>query len=431
MEASGARTHEVATPQRTPAEAEALVLATIHRHAESILRLARRHSLCADDAHDAYQRGVEIFIRRAASLDADGAGAWLHTVVKHEAIAVRAARLRVLGHNEFDVDAQEARTEPSPDERALSFERLARSAEALQRLKPQEVRALWLKAQGHSYQDIAEICDWTYTKVNRCITEGRRSFLERYAGIEAGAECERWAPVLSAIVDGEATPEQVADARPHLRNCAGCRATLAAMRGSAAPLAALLPVATVALAGAEPASHRGGGLLLRVYEALAGGVHERAVLSAARFQAAFDAAPAGKLAAVAASAAAVAGGGVAVDHAVTTPARHHRPVAAQPARVAGAPGVAGAVTGSASVVARSAPAHASHDARRSRRRRDPSTEFGFDGSPAPPTTPPRAVVAATPAASAAPSSGSPPRPGAAVQPRSGVPPGDVSDEFGP
>jgi surface antigen len=32
---------------------------------------------------------------------------------------------------------------------------------------------------------------FAHAKVNRCITEGRRRFMERYAELEAGAECER------------------------------------------------------------------------------------------------------------------------------------------------------------------------------------------------------------------------------------------------
>ncbi|MEA2284415.1 MAG: hypothetical protein QOJ21_458 [Solirubrobacteraceae bacterium] len=70
----------------------------------------------------------------------------------------------------------------------------------------------------------------------------RESFLARYAGIEAGDECKRWAPVLSAMVDGEATSEQLMQLRPHLRNCAGCRATVRQLRGSNAPLVALFPI---------------------------------------------------------------------------------------------------------------------------------------------------------------------------------------------
>ncbi|MEN3285567.1 MAG: hypothetical protein V7607_6707, partial [Solirubrobacteraceae bacterium] len=63
-------------------------------------------------------------------------------------------------------------------------------------------------------------------KVNRCLAEGRESFLERYAGIESGRECERLAPALSAFVDGEGDPAQVVDLRTHLRQCLACRAAV-------------------------------------------------------------------------------------------------------------------------------------------------------------------------------------------------------------
>ena len=247
--------------ERTPAlrsreEADRLVLGIIGAHADSLLAVARRHSLCPDDAQDAYQRAMEILLRHARRLEAEGAPKWAHTVVKHEAMRLRAARSRTVGSEEPDLDRHEAAGLPTPDEHVLAFDRLSRSAEALQRLKPQELRALWLKAQGHSYQEIAERCGWSYTKVNRCITEGRRSFLQRYAGIEAGEECRRWEPVLSAIVDGEAKAAQLAQARPHLRNCPACRATLRGLRESAAPRAARRPGPAVA-AGAQLAAPAG------------------------------------------------------------------------------------------------------------------------------------------------------------------------------
>ena len=62
---------------------EALVLELVGAHADSLLRVARRYSLCADDAHDAYQRGLEILMRHAARLDPERAAGWLHTVVNH------------------------------------------------------------------------------------------------------------------------------------------------------------------------------------------------------------------------------------------------------------------------------------------------------------------------------------------------------------
>lgn len=65
----------------TVAQREAFVVDVIQCHADGLLRLARRHSLCADDAHDAYQRGLEIFLRHAHRLDPEHAPSWLRTVV--------------------------------------------------------------------------------------------------------------------------------------------------------------------------------------------------------------------------------------------------------------------------------------------------------------------------------------------------------------
>jgi RNA polymerase sigma factor (sigma-70 family) len=142
-----------------------LVLATIAAHSPSLLALARRYSLCSDDAQDAYQRALEIFLRRADSLQPATAAAWLRTVIKHEALAVRAGRRRLVGPSEVDLDRTEARELEPADERAAAAERTARSTEALARLKPQEVRALVLKARGYSYREIAEITNWTYTNI--------------------------------------------------------------------------------------------------------------------------------------------------------------------------------------------------------------------------------------------------------------------------
>jgi RNA polymerase sigma factor (sigma-70 family) len=166
-----------------------LVLELASKHAPSILAVARRYSLCADDAYDACQRALEILLRRADSLDPEGAPAWLRTVVKHEALAIRAARRRIVGPAEIDLDATEARELVPAYERAAAGERMDRSAEALSRLKPQEIRALVLKAQGYSYREIAEITNWTYTKVLRqvvpiagfCLHAKRKSGWPRFS----------------------------------------------------------------------------------------------------------------------------------------------------------------------------------------------------------------------------------------------------------
>ena len=56
---------------------------------------------------------------------------------------------------------------------------------ALAALKPQERRAIRLKAEGYSYREITELTGWTYTKVNRCLTEGRRALRQLLAEAEA------------------------------------------------------------------------------------------------------------------------------------------------------------------------------------------------------------------------------------------------------
>ncbi|HET6691200.1 MAG TPA: sigma-70 family RNA polymerase sigma factor, partial [Miltoncostaeaceae bacterium] len=295
-----------------------LVVRTIREHAGALLRTARRHSLCADDAHDAYQRALEIFLRRASSLEPDTVDRWLHVVVKHEAQAVRRTRQQLVASDEVDLDGRPCDAAPDADERLMRFDRLSRSAEALQRLKPQEVTALWLKAQGLSYTEIAERQSWTYTKVNRCITEGRRAFLERYAGIETGEECRRWSPVLSALVDGEATAEQLAAARPHLRRCSACKATLRELHAAGPRMAGVLPApgpglglglagagasgaGVVGMAGVAAGGAGGGRLetLVRGVESAATGLQERMAGWAVKVQMAGDVAAGGKVAAVA------------------------------------------------------------------------------------------------------------------------------------
>jgi RNA polymerase sigma factor (sigma-70 family) len=293
--------------------------AVIADHAASLLRIAQRHSLCPDDAQDAYQRTLVIYLERLDRVREATAGQWLRTVCKHEAMRIREQRGRVLSWDELDRDAQPPVDAGDPAERAAAVERVARAAEALQACKPDEATAMLLKADGSSYAEIGELTGWSRTKVNRSLAEGRARFLSRFAAIDSGDACAAWAPVLSAIVDGEATPEDFSAVRPHLRHCAACRASLRAMYEAEPALGALLPAGAVVL-GAPPAL---GGVITRAYEALTAGVGERV----ARLHALVEAATSTKAAAVVASTAAVAAGGAAaagrVEHAAA-PVREAR-----------------------------------------------------------------------------------------------------------
>jgi DNA-directed RNA polymerase specialized sigma24 family protein len=94
----------------------------------------------------------------------------MQTVTKHEALAVRRNRERQLGmptaspHEEGDWVQSIPSQKDGPADTAERRERIARAREALQALKPQELRALTLLAEGYSYAEIGELTGWTYTK---------------------------------------------------------------------------------------------------------------------------------------------------------------------------------------------------------------------------------------------------------------------------
>lgn len=393
--------------ERREESVEDALLRLVQEHAAELLRFARRFSHCADDAHDAYQRTVEILVRRMRIDPPAQPLSWIRTVLRHEALAVRAEREQLVGHAELDLDCHEDRAIADPSERALGHERLRHTAEALQRLKPQEVTALVLRAEGLSYAEICRRTGWTYTKTNRCVTEGRRALLQRLGAIESGAECARWLPLLSAFADGEASARQLADLRPHLRRCPSCRATLRDSHAAPAQVALLVPPVLVSAAGPPR------GSLVGHAELLLHAATERATLLVARVQGAFEALPAAKVAAVAASTAALAGGGVAIQH-----VGHAAPPRAVVRASAATTGPAALTTiafpGAAGATSASRPSR--HDAANGEfgRNARPSSEF-------PPQAAPRAEFAGAP---------SPPPAVSAVAPSRTAPAPPSQSEFG-
>ena len=84
---------------------------TYSRHEDALRRTARRYSLCADDADDALQRALEILLLKAPTDDPRELIRWTQTVVKHEALAVRRDRERIL--------SGPAAATPEPEPRGL------------------------------------------------------------------------------------------------------------------------------------------------------------------------------------------------------------------------------------------------------------------------------------------------------------------------
>jgi RNA polymerase sigma factor (sigma-70 family) len=238
----------------------------IAEHGASLQATARRFSIDPDDAEDAYQRALEIVLTKAPTTSPRDLIRWTHTVIRHEALAVRQGRERLHGYRSrgreepgFDPVANLVAPGEAPDEQVERREEIARSREALRALKPAELRALSLLAEGYSYAEIGELTGFSRTKVNRVLAEGRDRFRSLFSSSEDGSRCRELRPLLSAFCDGEASSDRAETVREHLRACARCRSTVRAYR--AAPRIALV------LTPALPPSR---SLLERAQELLAG-----------------------------------------------------------------------------------------------------------------------------------------------------------------
>jgi len=251
---AGQPTAEGAQGQPDEAARKRVAVELIRDHDRPLRWSARRYSICAEDAEDAYQRGIEILLSKAPTTDLRYLLPWTRKVIKHEALAIRKVRERTLArpgqsddgeHPEEDWVQLIPATGDGPDELTVRRERVARSKEALAGLKPAELKALTQLAEGFSYQEIGALNNWSRTKVNRCLAEGRARFRSTFKESEAGDRCPAFEPMLSACCDGELSRSEMADLENHLAACGHCRSTLRAYRAApkaAAALAPLLPV---------------------------------------------------------------------------------------------------------------------------------------------------------------------------------------------
>lgn len=311
----------MAAAPRERVAAHALVTDIARLHGDALLRTAGRYSACADDAHDAYQRAMELLLQHAGTIDRGKALNWLHVVVRREAGAIRRARDRSVSIEDEEVDDVFVRLSAQTEERLHAIDLARRAGEALATLKEDQAQALCMRAQGLSYDEIAEAYGWSYTKTNRTITEGRRAFVDHYLAVERGAVCGDTAELLSGYVAGQLKPKVALKVRTHLVRCSACRSLLHAERQADASLQALLP--PVAVAGAGSSSW--------IHDQLLGPLGH----AAGRLQPAADHLVGSKLGLAAASTIALAGSGVAVERQLSE--SQPQPAALRPALTADPP----------------------------------------------------------------------------------------------
>jgi hypothetical protein len=175
-----------------------------------------------------------------------------------------------------------------------------------------------LKALGYSYDEIAERTGYSWTKVNRSLTEGRRRFLERFVELSNGRRCDEFQVLLSTACDGEASPEQERTLRAHLAACGSCRAALRGYRAAPRQVAELFPPGIVT-GLAQQQSWLG-----RLGDWVSVNSGDRAGALASKLHQSAEALGAQKAAAVVASTAALAGGTAVHEQRQRDPERAHR-----------------------------------------------------------------------------------------------------------
>lgn len=228
----------------------------VARNGATVLRAARRHSTGAADAEDAYQRAIEKLLTRAPELDEPELVAWTTTVAKNEALMIARRNSRRAAGDADAIVAETADVAPGPDELLVDREAYAFGRTALSRLREDQLRCLILRADGLSYSRIAELTGFSYAKVNRCLSEGRRSLRDAFERIESGADCRRFDSSLSLLADNLLRTERRAELEAHLSECLACQATLRMYRSAPSRVAAALPLSVAAIEAVQGAGGR-------------------------------------------------------------------------------------------------------------------------------------------------------------------------------
>lgn len=167
-------THAPRATQRQRIHTIAHELYTAHHN--RLLAISTRNSPTIEDAEEALHDAFALFINH---FDPDSEAppiAWITLTLKRRCWATYRHQ-RILPIQSLSTNPPPAPPDPTAQRPLHELAEATADAKhirrALAQLKPNERRALSMLALGYSYKDIARHTGWTYTKVNRCITEGR------------------------------------------------------------------------------------------------------------------------------------------------------------------------------------------------------------------------------------------------------------------
>jgi RNA polymerase sigma factor (sigma-70 family) len=238
-------------PKPSDAQRRQAVLSAMGR-GPTLLRYAARYSPSLQDAEDAYQRAMVIALTKAPTVEGDGFMAWLHTVLRHEAIAIARMQAREGPAPGADVAESLSETLETPvavDTIAAWRERYRALDEALDGLTEAQRVCLILQCAGESYDRIHMITGYSLRKIERSVLEGRRALRHWQVELIEGAVCERMGPLIERAVAGDADRRERRRVSKHVAHCGSCRGRMRHERELASRLGALAPLP---LLGASP-----------------------------------------------------------------------------------------------------------------------------------------------------------------------------------
>jgi DNA-directed RNA polymerase specialized sigma24 family protein len=161
----------------TAAELERL--AREQRHV--LLACARQRARTSEDAEDAVQQALTIAFAIRERIRPRSAVAYIAVIAQHEASRLGRLSDGLVSLDQPVASGQATRHDALPDHREADRDAVIDALSALRRAKPDQARALIARALGWRYREICDAFEWTYTKTNRCVTEGRAD-LRRRAG---------------------------------------------------------------------------------------------------------------------------------------------------------------------------------------------------------------------------------------------------------
>jgi RNA polymerase sigma factor (sigma-70 family) len=217
--------------------------------APGLIRFAARYTRSLHDAEDAYQRAMEIALVKAPVTDPQRFLAWLHTVLRNEALAIARGRRREGPAAEADVpESYGDQLEEAVDIDAMAEwrERYRSIQDGLGGLSEAQRICLILKTAGASYERIREITGFTMRKVERSVLEGRASLRAWEVRLSSGEACARMDVVIDAVLQDAASAKDRRALSRHLRHCGHCRSVLRERREANEWLAGLAPLALFA-----------------------------------------------------------------------------------------------------------------------------------------------------------------------------------------